>query len=625
MSMLPNDIPLGEIEVKANEIVDNFRKHTSGEININPAIIHKTSAAMGEPEVIKTLQSFPGVLSGGDGSIYYFVRGGQKDQNLILVDEAPVYNPSHLMGLFSSFVPEAVKDFKFYKSDIPSKYGGRLSSVLDIVTREGNKNKFSGNIGIGPAAFHLELEGPLKKETSSWFLSFRKSNINWLFKQLYNNNISINFIDLNAKTNIRLGNKDRIFLSFYFGNDELMQITSADKYGLQWYNLTGTLRWNHLYNEKLFSNTTLYASRYNYNFYISQKNGIFWNTNIGTLGLKSDLTFYKSPQSTFIAGAGLATNTENPGNLNIQNPSSNLIIPVIEKYFNKDIWLYFGHNKKFSKLFSINYGLRLPSFLNNGPSKEYYFDNNYEVIYNVVYDTNTVYNFFINPEPRFSLKFSPDTFWNASVSYTHTVQYLRQIGTSQSPFTSLEVWYPSGPALKPSTADQVSLSLAKLIIKKDFEISIEGYYKWMHNIIDYADHAKLLINPLIKGELRLCEGQSYGVELLAAKNSGRLTYWLGYVWSRSYLQSPDINNGVKYTAYYDHPHTINFNIHYQVTSKFAVSSTWIYSTGAPYTVPTSFFWYQGIQVPVYARRNNVRLPDYHRLDFTGEFLLSGPL
>lgn len=616
-----NEIALAEIEVKASDVTSNFNKQTPGALNINPAIIRKKPAPMGEPEIIKTLQTFPGVISGGDASVFYFVRGGQKDQNLILIDEAPVYNPSHLLGLFSSFVPEAVKNFTFYKSYMPAKFGGRLSSVLDIVTNDGNKNNLAGNVGFGPAAFHVQLEGPFKKDTSSWFVSFRRSNLNWLFKRL-NQNLDVNFTDFNAKTNIRLGNRDRFFLSFYIGKDNFLQTTTSDKYGLEWSNLAGTARWNHLYNEKLFANTTLYASKYNYDFYLSQKNNAFWNTYIETIGLKHDLTLYQSPQNTYTAGLGIALNAENPGNINLNNANSKQIIPVVDKCYNNDIWLYIENERKINHLFTLNYGLRLPFFLNNGPTTEYYFDDNYNVKYSVDYKTKAIYNYFVNPEPRLLIKYMPAPFFNVSTSFTHTVQYLRQLGTSQSPFTSLEVWYPASPGLKPETADQISLSFAKLLVKKALEINIETYYKWMHNVTDYAAHADLLVNPLIKGELRLCEGNSYGIEFSIKKNSRKLTYWLGYIWSRSFLQSPDINNGIKYTAYYDHPHTVNFNLHFQVKSRFAISSNWIYSTGSPYTVPTSFYYYQGIQVPVYAQRNNVRLPDYHRLDLNLEFILS---
>ena len=615
------EIALVEIEVKANDVVSDFNNQTSGTMTVSPSLIRKKPAPMGEPEIIKTLQTFPGVISGGDASVYYFVRGGQKDQNLILIDEAPVYNPSHLLGLFSSFVPEAVKSFTFYKSSMPAKFGGRLSSVLDIVTNDGNKNKFSGNVSLGVAASHIQLEGPLKKDKSSWFVSLRRSNIGWLFKR-QEQNFDINFTDFNTKTNLRLGKNDRLFLSFYIGKDNFLQTTAIDKYGLEWSNVAGTVRWNHLYNEKLFANTTLYTSKYNYNFYLSQKNGTYWNTYIQTLGIKHDITFYKSPQNTFNLGLGIAVNSENPGNIILSNANSKQIIPVIEKCFNNDIWVYFENERKINRFFELNYGLRLPFFLNNGPTKEYFFDENFNNTYSVNYETKKVYNYFVNPEPRVLLKYKPDTFFNVSTSYTHTVQYLRQLGTSQSPFTSLEVWYPSSPGLKPETADQISVSFAKLYVKHDIELNVETYYKWMHNVTDYSDHADLLINPLIKGELRLCEGNSYGVEFSVRKNSRKITYWLGYIYSRSFLQSPDINNGVKYTAYYDHPHTVNFNLHFQAKPRIALSSNWIYSTGSPYTAPTSFYYYQGDQIPVYVARNNMRLPDYHRLDINMEFILN---
>jgi len=622
--LTPLSIKLVEISIKATDVITTFDKNTSGELTFNKQNLTERPSPMAEQEIIKSVQTFPGVSSIGDASAYYFVRGGQKDQNLILVDDAPVFNPSHLLGMFSSFVPEAVKSFSFYKSYIPPKFGDKLSSVLDIVTNDGNKNCLSGNVGVGPAAFHLQLEGPFKKDTSSWFFSIRRSNINWIFKKI-NQNLDVGFTDFNTKTNFRLGDKNRLFFSMYIGKDNFYQKNNDYKYGLEWLNFASTIRVNHIYNEKTFSNTTINLSKYNYNFYFSRNSHDYWNNYIQTFGIKHDITNYYNTNNSYNFGLGINFNVQNPGNVNLTNNNSRQIIPIIAKCYNNDIYLYTENQRKINNYFSVNFGLRLPIFFNNGPTTEYFFDENYNYKYSVDYLTKKTYNYFFIPEPRFLIKYMPDTFFNVSFVYNKTIQFIRQIGTSQSPFSSLEVWLPSSPGLEPEKANQFSLIISKLFTQKNITINIEPYYKILHNVTDYKEHANLLINPLIKGELILCGGNSYGIETSVKKNSDKILCEITYAYSKSFLQSDFINSGKKYLAYYDRTNVFNVNLLYKINNRLTVSSNWIFSTGTPVTVPTGYYYYQDNQIPYYSEKNNSRLPNYHRLDFSLEYILNKQL
>jgi hypothetical protein len=615
------------VVITAKDQEEEIKDNQQSMMKLSPKTMNQLPGFVGDIDVIKSLQAVPGIKSYGDGSTLFYVRGGNSDQNMILIDEAPIYNPSHLFGFFTAIAPDAIKDVEAYKGDFPLNYGGRLSSVIDIRTKDGNMKDPSFSGSIGPFTSNITVEGPVKKDKSSFFLSARRANLNWITGLTSaNKTLKINFFDINGKVNYKFSDNDRFYMTFYAGNDAFSRVTnsSVHTFGISWNNILGTVRWNHIYNKKLFSNTTLYSSRYNYYLYLSKELSEYWNSSIANKTLKSDYTFYLNPQNTIKAGFELSSHSSNPGNVHLSDKVTQQSVPEIPKYSSREVDFYMSNEQQLSKKFSTRYGIRLPVWQNRGATTVYYFNVNNEVMDTLQIGANDVYSTFVCPEPRINLNYAINSKSSLKASYCRTSQFVQVLSNSTSPFNSLEVWVPSGPNIKPQKADLYALGYYRSLFNSKFDFSAETFYKQFYNQIDYKDHANMLFNPLIEGELRFGKAWSYGAEIMLRKQEGKFTGWLGYTYSRVFKQIEGVNKNQVYPASYDRPNNICVNLSYNPNYRWSFCANWIYLTGGAITTPIGFYSYNGYTVPIYGDKNNDRLPDYHRLDLSVTFRINKP-
>ena len=574
-------------------------------------------ALMGEVDVIKAIQLLPGVQTLGEGGSGFFVRGGAADQNLILLDEANVYNASHLMGFFSVFNPDAVKNVELYKGGIPAQNGGRLASVLDIRMKDGNVKKFSGQGGIGTISSRLTLTGPIKKDKGAIMISGRRTYAD-LFIPLANKpelkGTKLYFYDANIKAHYTINDNNRIFLSGYFGRDVL---SLSDQFNMNWGNATGTLRWNHVFNEKLFLNSTFVYSNYDYELGTPKAIGDFnfsWNSNINDYYLKEDFNYYLNPKNTIKFGLQSAFHEISPGTISYQlDGIKNVITTPTTNSLEHAI--YASNEQKFNNRFSAIYGLRYSLFQNIGKATVYGYDSEFNKKDTTYYKDGEIYKTFGGLEPRLGLKFTLDETSSLKASYNRTRQYI-QLASNSTSSSPLDVWFSSSPNVKPQYADQVAFGYFKNIKNNLIETSAEVYYKKMYNTIDFKDHAQLIFNQGLEGELRIGTAHSYGLELMAKKTKGNWTGWVSYTYSRVFLDIPLINNGKKYPAKYDQPHNISVVTSYEFSERFSFALNWVYNTGRSVSMPTGKYVYQGQTIPIYSEKNSERLPAYHRLDLS---------
>ncbi len=620
-------IEMKTVEITADPEADAMHISQSGDIRFSPAVLKQLPGFAGNVDVLKSLQNIPGVVTFGDGSSFYYVRGGNSDQNLLLIDEAPIYNPSHLFGFFSALSPDAIKDVMVYKGDFPAAYGGRLSSVVDVRAREGNMKHlgFSGN--FGPYTSDFTIEGPIVKEKSSFLVSGRKSNLNWL--QLSNDDqrsYKFNFYDFNTKLNLRLNKNNRLFLTTFTGNDVFERYNQLNRntFGISWNNVAGTLRWNHIFNSRLFSNTTAYISRYNYFLDIAKELKNYWTSSISNATLKTDFSWYPDPKNTLKAGFEVNVHGSNPGNVHYSDAEIQSNLPHIAEYQSTELGMYVNNEQQIGRKFFARYGLRLVNWNDLGPTSVYYFDANHKVIDTIQVAGNTIYKSFLNLEPRIDLKYALNESSVLHANYSRNVQHLQVLSNSTSPFTSLEVWVPAGPNILPQKADQFSLGFFSKLFHRNFDFSFEVYYKRLYNQVDYKDHANMLFNPLLEGELRFGDGWSYGMETMLRKSQGKFTGWISYAFSRSTKQIGDVNGDKVFPASWDRPHNICINASYAGGKHWSFSSHWMYLSGSPFTSPVGFYYINGYSVPVYGDKNNDRYPAYHRLDLSVTLALSKP-
>lgn len=620
-----SQLQMSAVIVAADE-QDDWRDHLrAGMIKMDPLVLQQMPGFAGESDPIKSLQSVPGIVAQGDGSSYFFVRGGKNDQNLILVDEAPVYNAAHLFGFFTSLVPDAVKNIDIYKGDAPAQFGGRLSSVIDMQLRDGNMERFGMNGSMNLFATSIAVEAPLIKNKSSFYIALRTSNLGWLNRRTVQaNNLVLGFSDFNTKFNIKINRNNRLFLTLYGGLDQyfIKNPSILRTYGINWSNNLGTLRWNHIFNDRLFSNTTLYYSRYNYYVQIWKELDDYWDSHIYQGSLKTDFSFFARPGLTYRWGLELSGYESNPGNIRISNETIQALLPTVPTYSSASATTYFSVEQKVSEKLFLNYGLRQPLWINNGGTRVFYFDSLHQVVDTVDFESGHEVISFAKLEPRVIVAWAPVSGRQLKASYSRNNQFLQILSSSISPFNGIESWVPSGPNIAPQISDQYALGWFDHMFKPGFVFSAEVYYKLMRHQSDYADHANILLNPLLEGEVREGRIQAYGVELLARKNSGLLTGWIGYTWSVSRMKTPGINHDEAYATYWDRPHNISIHASWTDKRRWTLSLNWVYLTGMPVTTPVGYYQYSNYQVPVYDKIHNDRLPDYHRLDISATLTLS---
>lgn len=612
---------LGEVVISAEkEIEDDNVESTAMSVDkVDIETVKKLPALFGEVDIIKTIQLLPGVKSVGEGTSGFYVRGGNADQNLVLLDEAPIYNASHLLGFFSSFNPDAIKDMQLYKGAMPAIYGGRLSSVLDIRMKEGNSKRFAGSGGIGSLMSRLALEAPLG-ERGSFMLAGRRSYIDVmgkLFQRIKTgekqDDNQFYFYDLNAKTNFRLNEKNRIFGSGYFGRDVLAAANQGIR--VEWGNSTSTLRWNHIFSPKIFSNLTYYYS--NYDYFLDYEEGVTkfeWDSKLKEHSLKADFGFYLNPNNTLKLGLHSIQHNIAPGNIKSYENDELISEYDIQKNKSYESAVYISNEQTFSDKLKIDYGVRLSALHNVGPSKAFTYNEEYEIT-DTTSHTSGVFNSYWNLEPRVGLRYKLGESNSVKASYNRTTQYI-QLASNGNSSTPFDIWFPSSEKIKPQIADQVALGFFKNLNDNTIELSSEIYYKKFKNSIDFKDHANLLLNQNLEGDLRVGIARAYGLELMAKKNKGRLSGWISYTYSKVEKKIPTINSGDWYNAKYDKPHDFSIVAAYELNDRLSLGSNFVYSTGSPVTFPTGKYTFRGTSIPIYSERNGARLPDYHRLDFS---------
>jgi len=603
---------LEDVEVTGSRGDRNITSLEMGNVKINPRQIENIPVLFGERDLIKTMQLMPGIKQAGEGNTGFYVRGGGIDQNLILLDEAPVYNASHLLGFFSVFNSEAIRDASMLKGSIPAEYGGRASSVLDIRMKEGNMKDYQTTGNIGLISSSLSFEGPFKKDESSFMISGRRTYADMFLQFAPDKDIrdaQLYFYDLNMKTNFKLDLKNRLFISGYLGRDKFRM---EDQFGFDWGSKTATVRLNHTFSEKLFSNSSLIFSNYSYQIDLSGDNEVIMGSHIQDFNLKQDFSWYRNVRNTLKFGANLITHKIVPGEIDAAPGSIYNSLEVRPRRAFEGA-LYISNTQQISPKFNIYYGLRLVAFVNVGPGDFYRFDSNGNETQLISYDHFKWVKTQGGPEPRLMLNYMIDNQSSVKASYNRNYQFIHLLSNSTAS-TPTDVWLPSSDNVKPQIADQWSVGYFRNLKKNLFETSVEIYYKNLQNQIDYRNGADLVFNSTVEAELVFGRGWAYGAEFLVKKNYGKLTGWVGYTLSKTMRQFDQINNGNPFPARQDRLHDISIVVQYNFSRKLIASATWVYNTGNAVTFPNGKYTIDGKTVGYYTQRNGYRMPDYHRLD-----------
>ncbi len=588
--------------------------------------IKKIPAFMGEPDVIKALLTLPGITSVGEGASGFNVRGGNVDENLIIMDEAPVFNSSHLLGFFSVFNPDAVKNVTLYKGAFPAEYGGRTSSVLDIRMKDGNNQKMAVSGGIGNVFSRLSVEGPLQKDKSSFIVAARRSYIDVIAKPFLpkeDRDNTLYFYDLTAKANYEINEKNTVYLSGYLGRDVF---GIGDQASFKWGNTTGTLRWNHLFNPKLFLNTSLYYSKYDYSLGFASDEadadeGYDWKSNIQTYGLKPTLTWFANPKHQFKTGFNLLYYDFYPGKgVSTSDGISNDI--TLKKRYGSELGVFVEDTWKVSPKVNIQAGVRVNQYAYLGGTTVYHFRDTIANVRKPLDREEEVKNkkpveTWLYLEPRVSLRYTLQKNSFLKAGYGRSSQYLHLLSNTASP-TPVDLYFPSTNNIRPTLVDQFSVGVVTVPEKLGVELSAEVFYKTMSGVLDYIDNASLELNQLVEGDLLTGKGKAYGAELEVKKEAGKWQGWVNYTWSRSLRKTEGISNNDWYLSRYDRTHVINVSVVYSLNDRWDLSGSFNYGTGAPGTYPDIRFDIQGLPVPYNSsnERNNFRLPAYHRMDLS---------
>lgn len=630
-------IELPEVKKELNEVVVNADKPDNQNVEqtkmsvvkIDIKEVKKIPILLGEVDIIKAIQMIPGIQAAGDGNTLYTVRGGNIDHNLVLLDEAVVYNPSHVLGFFSVFNGDAVKDFEIYKGGIPAEYGGRLASVLDVRMRDGNMKDYEVSGGIGFLSSRLTVEGPIEKDKSSFIISARRSYFDLFFplsSQL--KDVTSYFGDLNLKMNFKLGDKDKLFVSGYMGQDK---IGLSSLLGFGWGNYTATARWNHIFNSKLFSNTSIIFSQYNYNFDLDISDNLnFTRSNsITDYSFKEDMNYFFSPKSNLKFGGSATYHIFEPGSI-VPITSQSAITPgYLPNKYALEYAIYASHKYNLTHRFFVEYGARFSIFQNIGSSSinEYangvpnYIDNG-QIVSSLTnttpvinYSSGTIYNTNYGFEPRFNATYLLDEKSSVKFSYNRMFQYMHLIQTTTAS-TGQEFWTPTDTYIKPQIADQFALGYFRNFMDNMIETSVEVYYKKMYNTVELKDGADVQFNPHIETEIVEGQGRSYGVELFIRKKKGKTTGWISYALSKSERKADGINSNNWYPYRFDRTHYLTVFVSHEFSKRVNVSANFIYATGDAYTPALSQFQLLSSTQVLYGERNSARVPDYNRLDIS---------
>ncbi|QGY47752.1 TonB-dependent receptor plug domain-containing protein [Maribellus comscasis] len=617
-SSLKLDFSLSEQVTQIKDIVvtsrrkdENITQTQMGMQKLDVKEIESIPVLFGEKDVLKTIQLMPGIKSSGEGSSGFNVRGGASDQNLILLDEATVYNASHLLGFFSVFNSDAIKSISVFKGNEPAEYGGRLSSVLDIRMNDGNNQNFWVSGGIGLISSRLAIEGPLVKDKGSFIISGRRTYADMFLKLSNNEDLDgakLYFYDLNAKGNYRINDNNRVYISGYLGKDKL----GFSQFGIDWGNSTGTVRWNHLFSDRVFSNTSIILSNYLYKINLDIGDVMDMNviSRIRDYGIKQDFQLFSKNNSAIKFGFNSTYHKIIPGAIT-SNGGLN-----IEDLSNKYAWgnaFYISHQYQLSDKVDIEYGVRLSMFSLLGGGNFYTYDNEGNIQDTATYSTNEFVKTYVNLEPRISVNFLLSEKSSVKASYARNTQNLHLLSNSTSG-NPTDLWIPSSNNVKPEIADQASLGYYHNFRKNQYELSIETYYKKLQNQIDYKDGAQLNFNDNVESEILFGDGRAYGFEVYLKKKYGRFNGWISYTLSRTERKLDEINNGNWYPAKQDRTHDISIVGMYDLNKRWSLSASWVYYTGNAVTFPSGKYEIDGKTMYLYTKRNAGRMPAYHRLD-----------
>ena len=630
-NLKPTSYITDEVTLKAKKEDANIKNADIGKIEIDVEQVDQIPVLMGEKDILKTIQLLPGVQSGSEGSSGFYVRGGGPDQNLILLDEAVVYNASHLFGFFSVFNSDAINNMDLIKGTMPANYGGRLSSVLDINMKDGNSKKYGATGGIGLISSKLTVEGPIKKDTSSFIISGRRTYFDVLAKPFVDTTAfsgsSYFFYDLTTKANYQLSKKDKLFISGYFGRD-VFNFNSDDwgfKMNMPWGNATASLRWNHLFSSKLFMNTSLIFSDYKYELNMTQdldslpttETSLF--SGIRDWNLKNDFSYYPNPKHKIKFGSNYVFHKFNP--TSFSGSYDNLDLEQIINYYAHEYGIYVNDEFDVNDRLLLNFGLRYSGFTQVGPFERQVKDSSGQIGQvstdtTIIYDKGEIIEMYGGFEPRFSLRYLFNESSSIKFGFIQNYQYLHLTSVASSSLPT-DVWLPSSDVVQPQFGRQISLGYFKNFSDNVYETSFELYYKKMENLVEYNEGYMPGVSiglDNIDNNLTFGDGKSYGSEIFSAKRRGNLNGWVGYTYSKTTRQFDNLNNGNWYYAKYDRPHDLSVVLNYQISDRLNLSTVFVYASGNSLTIPKSMYIIDGNLITEWGDLNSYRMDPYHRMD-----------
>lgn len=620
INLQPISQELQQVEVTSTkeEEEQTVKSSEVGVQHLDIKTIAKIPVIFGEKDVLKTIQLLPGVISGGDGNTGFYVRGGGPDENLVLLDEAVVYNPGHLLGFFSVFNSDAIKDVTLFKGNMPPKYGGRLSSVIDVTMKDGNNQNYTITGGIGIIASRLAIEGPIVKNKGSFLITARRTYADLFLKLSSNPNLrqsQLYFYDINLKANYNFGNRDHVFLSGYFGQDVF---GSPAAFGLNYGNITGTARWNHIFSDKLFSNTSLIFNDFNYTVNIGSGVNLDVKSVIRDYSLKEDMEYYFNSKNKISFGFLSTVHNVVPGVVTASDSSPIKSFALSQSYGWENA-IYAQHDVTLWDKVNIDYGVRLSLFSVTGPTNLFEFPNSttIDTIHLNAFQFNRTY---VDPEPRFSLSYNFAKDMSIKAAYSRNSQNLHLLSNTTMT-TPTDRWLLTTNNVRPEIADQGSIGYYLDFARHMFEMSVEGFYKWMQNQIDYVNGAELRANETVENQLVYGNGQAFGGEFFLKKKTGKFTGWISYTLSRSERKFDGVNNDTWYPSPYDRTHDLSVVAMYDITPKINVSAVFVYYTGNAATFPVGKYEINGVTIPYYGLRDENRYPPYDRLDIAATFQL----
>ncbi len=630
VALKSKSVETSTVEIKGEAEDKNVKSTDMGSVRLSMEQIKALPAFLGEVDILKTIQLLPGVKSAGDGNTGFYVRGGGPDQNLILLDEAVVYNPSHLLGFFSVFNGDAVKDVNLIKGGMPAQYGGRLSSVLDISMKEGNDKDYHVEGGIGVISSRLTVQGPIKKDTSSFIISGRRTYIDVVVKPFLDKTskyygTGYYFYDLNSKFNYKISDKDRLFLSGYLGRDVFDYKNSFANFNVNipWGNTNAVLRWNHLFNDKLFLNTSAIFSDYQFSFGASESGFDFrLFSGIRDWTYKMDFSYYPNTRHEIKFGMDYIFHTFTPSNATAKQGDVTFDLGQIKKQYAHEMALYISDDFDVTDRLRVSAGIRESYFIMVGPFDRYIHDVQGKITDTTRYAQGQTVADYGGPEPRISLRYSINKRISLKANYTHNYQYIH-LASLSSVSLPTDVWVPCSDVVKPQISDQVALGYFQNFKENTYEGSVEVYYKTMQHQVEYKEGALPTDDEKDNADNNFVfgSGRSYGAEFFLKKRLGKLNGWIGYTLSWTTRNFPDLNNGQTFYAKYDQRHDISFVSTYDLNKKWSFSLVWIYATGNAITLPVARYFIEGNVVSEYSGRNELRMPAYHRMDISATWKL----